>query len=156
MREVMKFTCELSTISESPPMSNCLGHFLCRVVLKHLGWRRFPSFPRCSFSLFCLGLPLLLMTNVTSINSPSSPALHSSSVSFLPQNCQFFIWIKNLNVRQNKWILRPHRSSYLKSNGWMGEWINEWMSRWMNDPLVSGKLLCIGSHAKRHYLRWKI
>ena len=130
MRFGRGFTCELSTISEPPPISNSLGHLLYFSRLKHLG-RRF--FPLTTFSIaFCLvtglGLPLLLMTKETSTNSPSSPTLQSSCES-LAQNFQSPIYdqisIKSQRVKSNCPLVTSPASSSCKSSkqvpgGWWG------------------------------------
>lgn len=89
-------TCELSSISDPPPISNCFGHLLYCFRLKHLRRRFLPSFsvsfPTSSL-VRTLGFPLLLMTKLISINSPSSPLLQSSCES-LVQNFQFSIYKK--------------------------------------------------------------
>lgn len=99
----MSSTCELSTISDPPPISNSLGHLLYCFGLKHLGPRFFPIFtlPFSTSSLVKgLGFPLLSMTKLTSINSPSSLLLQSSS-ELLVQNFQFSIY-QNERKKQNK------------------------------------------------------
>ena len=98
----MSSTCELSTISDPPPMSNSLAHLLYCFCLKHLGPVFFPFFTlpfSTSSAVKGLGFFLLLMTKLTSINSPSSPLLQSLS-ELLAQNFQFSIY-QNEKQKQN-------------------------------------------------------
>lgn len=99
----MSSTCELSTISDPPPISNSFAHLWCFFSLKHLGPVFFPIFTlpfATSSAVKGLGFVLLLMTKLTSINSPLSPLLQSLS-ELSPQNFQFSIY-QNENQKQKK------------------------------------------------------
>lgn len=113
-------TCVLRTISDPPPTSNPLGHLLYFCFLKHLGRRFFPNFTvpfSISSSVWAFGLPLLLMTTMTSRNSPSSPLLQSSRES-LAQNFQSSICIKRASKtykHANEFLTRYSKHQHMIS-----------------------------------------